>query len=207
MHKKALNKEQIELLPLIKKFSDSFILVGGTAIALHLGHRRSVDFDLFTNSQIDLEKIRNIVRNEFKIEQTLVEEPEELTIVANGVKITFYRYPFDISLTEVFEGSIKLPNILTLAAMKAFALGRRAKWKDYVDLYFISKEHTLEEVVGRAKRMFRSEFNEKLFRAQLAYFDDIDYSEKIEYMPSKEMSDLEIKETLVKLSLEDQKIN
>ena len=47
MHKEILSKYQIELLPLLKQFKREYYLVGGTAIALHIGHRRSIDFDLF----------------------------------------------------------------------------------------------------------------------------------------------------------------
>ncbi|MCB6599156.1 hypothetical protein LI118_17050, partial [Erysipelatoclostridium ramosum] len=72
---------------------------------------------------------------------------------------------------------IKLPDLLTLAAMKAYALGRRAKWKDYVDLYFAMKDYfPISAIVKKAKGIFGAEFNEKIFRAQLAYFKDIDYS-------------------------------
>jgi len=49
MHKEILNNNQIELLPLIGEFSKQFILVGGTAIGLQIGHRQSIDFDLFSN--------------------------------------------------------------------------------------------------------------------------------------------------------------
>jgi len=52
MHKEVLSEKQLELLPLIKLFSREYYLVGGTAIALHIGHRRSIDFDLFTNKNL-----------------------------------------------------------------------------------------------------------------------------------------------------------
>ncbi len=59
--------------------------------------------------------------------------------------------------------------------MKAFALGRRAKWRDYVDLYFILKDfYSIEEVAGEAMRIFPAQFPEKLFRQQLAFHKDID---------------------------------
>ena len=54
MHKEILSEEQAKLLPLVKTFSKNFGLVGGTAIALHIGHRESLDFDLFS-----LEKFNN----------------------------------------------------------------------------------------------------------------------------------------------------
>ena len=67
--------------------------------------------------------------------------------------------------------------------MKAFALGRRAKWKDYVDLFFILKNHySVEQISRRACKIYDQMFSEKLFRAQLSYFEDIDYFESIEYL-------------------------
>jgi len=52
-HKEILSDEQTKLLPLVQKFKRKFYLVGGTSIALYIGHRRSIDFDLFTSSKID----------------------------------------------------------------------------------------------------------------------------------------------------------
>ena len=67
--------------------------------------------------------------------------------------------------------------------MKAFALGRRAKWKDYVDLFFILKDHySIQEICREAEKNFGSHFSGKLFREQLAFHKDIDYSEPIDYL-------------------------
>ena len=124
MHKEILNENQTTLLPLIKKFSNDFGMVGGTAIALKIGHRRSVDFDLFSYARIDHDKIRNEIRGLFEIQSTVVEEPDELTVIVKGVKITFLNFPFEISYPDMFEDVIKMPDLLTLSAMKSFALGR-----------------------------------------------------------------------------------
>ena len=107
--------------------------------------------------------------------------------------MTFLSYPFPLVFTEKLEDVIRLPDLVTLAAMKAFALGRRAKWKDYVDLYVILKSKTLTEITARAASLFGNEFNEKLFREQLSYFEDIDYSETIDYMKGFEVSNDEVK--------------
>jgi len=202
MHEKVLSKKQVKLLPLLESFSDKFGLVGGTAIALHLGHRRSVDYDLFTLDELVSEDVRNIVRQKHTIQETLVDLPIELSIVVDEVKITFLKYPFKIKFSERFKDIIKTPDITTLAAMKAFSLGRRAKWKDYVDLYFIFKEIQFKKVVEKAEDLFSGEFNQKLFREQLSYFEDIDYSENIDYMPGFETKDDIIKEELKKISLQ-----
>lgn len=202
MHKKVLTKEQTELLPLVKLFSKDFGLVGGTAIALHLGHRRSVDFDLFTNKEFKNLLIKRRISRAAKIDNVIVNQPDELTISIKGVKFTFFNYPYKISYSERLDNIIKLPDSLTLAAMKAFSLGRRAKWKDYVDLYFIMKGHfSIGEIVKKAKKIFGNEFNEKIFRTQLAYFKDIDYSEKIIWLKGYETDDSVIKKALINFSL------
>lgn len=94
--------------------------------------------------------------------------------------------------------------VLTNKQVTLLPLGRRAKWKDYVNLYFITKRsHGLAAITKRARHIFGPEFNEKLFRAQLAYFKDIDYSEKVAYLKGHEVSDRVIKETLKNLSVEE----
>ena len=62
MYNEVLTPRQIEVLPLVQKFKREFYLVGGTAIALHIGHRRSVDFDLFKKAPISPAKIINTVK-------------------------------------------------------------------------------------------------------------------------------------------------
>lgn len=202
MHKEILTKEQIKLLPLVKQFSKDFFLVGGTAIAFHIGHRRSVDFDLFTGKEFDNAKIREKIVKEHKIERMFRDEIGQYSVSVSGVRFAFLHYPFRIRASTNFGGVISLPDLLTLAAMKAYALGRRAKWKDYVDMYFIMRDyHTIQEITERAKKIFGREFNEKIFRAQLAYFQDIDYSEKVIYMKGFAMPDSRIKKHLIDFSL------
>ena len=202
MHKEILTKEQVNLLPLIKLFSQDFGLVGGTAIALYIGHRRSIDFDLFTGKKFDNLKIRKKILKVKKIERVLRDENDQYAVVIDGVRFTFFSYPFKINFSKNFKDIIKLPNLLTLAAMKAYALGRRVKWKDYVDLYFVMKKYNgLAGIIRKSKQIFRSEFNEKLFRSQLAYFQDIDYSEKIIYMSEFKTKDNIIRKELKEFSL------
>jgi len=201
MHDEILIQEQQDLLHFIKRFSSEFGLVGGTAIALHLGHRRSIDFDLFSHKSFSLLHIRNRILQERKIEHTFVQGENELTVLVNKVKVTFYYFPYPISFRENFNNVINLPDLQTLGAMKAFALGKRAKWKDYVDLYFLIKKLGMGEIVKITTAIFGSEFNEKLFRVQLGYFNDIDYSEEVEYMPGFEVAKNVIENFLMEQSL------
>jgi len=173
------------------------------AVAFHSGHRRSVDFDLFTNKEFDNLKIRKKILKFGKIERVLTDEAEQYTVVVKGVKLTFLCYPFKIAFPKKIDSIIKTPDLPTLAAMKALVLGRRAKWKDYVDLYFIMKNYySIEQIVKKAKSIFHSEFNEKIFRAHLAYFKDIDYSEKVVYLEGFSVKDAIVKKSLIEFSLQ-----
>ena len=202
LHPEILTKEQHDLLPFLKKFGKHYGLVGGTAAALQLGHRRSIDFDLFTEKMFRGLLLERKVRRVIKIYEVLKNKESEFTFFANKVKVTFFWYPFPIAYTEKFDGIIKMPDILTIAAMKAFALGRRAKWKDYVDLYFIIRDHySVDDIAVKGKEIFGGEFNPKLFRVQLSYFNDIDYQEEVEFMPGFAITKRKIKEELIKSSV------
>lgn len=203
MHKEILTPKQAELLPLVESFSRKFGLVGGTAIALQIGHRRSLDFDLFTEDEFKNQSILNRISRTLKVESIIVNKLDELTLIIEGVKFTFFHYPYKIHYSERLRGVIKMPDLATLAAMKAFALGQRSKWKDYVDLYFIIKNyHGINEITKRGKDLFGAMFNEKLLRSQMAYFDDIDYAEEVEFLSGFEVEDEVIKKKLVDFSLE-----
>ncbi len=200
MFTNILDKRQFELLQLIKIYSRNFYLVGGTAIALQIGHRRSIDFDLFSEKEIKSQNIKNNLRKNNLKYAILFEDSEQLHIILNEVKITFFHYPFNITSSVKYNNIIKMPDLLTLSAMKAFALGGRNKWKDYVDLFFLLNKFNLNEVSLKACEIFGESFNPKLFRQQLAYFDDINYSEKVEYMISP-IQEKEIKEFLTEVAL------
>lgn len=201
MFKNILTEGQLKLFPFIKLFSSDFFLVGGTAVALQLGHRRSIDFDLFTFSSFDPIRIRKKITRVKKIEHTLSQGEGELTVSIDQVKITFFHYPYLIERQVALEDIIRMPDLLTLGAMKAFTLGKRAKWKDYLDLYFLLQKFSLKELMAKSSRIFGSEFNEKLFRSQLGYFKDIDYSEKVVYLEGFKVGDREVKKFLEKVSL------
>ena len=202
MHKEILTKEQIQMLPLIKSFSKNFGLVGGTAIALHIGHRGSLDFGMFSLKPFGNVQLRQKIADQIRIDQVLVNRQREFTAIVRGVKVTFYHYSFPITFTKKFGYEIRMPDLLTLAAMKAYALGMREKWKDYADLYFIIKDYfSVEQITEKAKEIFKEEFNGNGFRNQLAYFDDINYSEKIVWMPGFETEEKTIKEALEKFSV------
>jgi len=201
-HREILTKEQEELLPLVAKFSRNFRLVGGTAVALQIGHRESIDFDLFSLRGFQNANIRKRILGYTNIDRIVRDETGQYTMIIKGVYFTFFHYPFEVEFAKNFDDIIKMPDLLTLAAMKVHALGRRAKWKDYVDLYFIIKNfHSLSEIIKKAKKLFQNEFNEKIIREQISYFDDIDYHQEVIYKKGFKVGDETIKKFLVEASL------
>jgi len=203
MHPSVLIANQKSLLTLIKKeFAKDFYLAGGTAIALQIGHRRSVDFDLFTNQNIKRFSIKKIFDNsQYQIQQIIYEAYDQIHMIVNDVKVTFFSYPYQVDAPVIFQGRINMPALIDLAAMKAYALGGRGKWKDYVDLYFLLKNHfEITQIEQRAQSIYREFFNQKLFREQLAYYDDIDYSEVVDFI-GKEVPKEDVTEFLTKVAL------
>lgn len=105
MHEEILTNEQADLIPLIRIFNRSFYLVGGTAIALYLGHRRSIDFDLFSPKTFNRKNIYSkIIENKYHIEKTLVATNEEYTVIANNIKLTFYNFFFSMLKRNFIAG-------------------------------------------------------------------------------------------------------
>ena len=123
MHKEILIAEQLNLLDFILLFKREYYLVGGTAIALHIGHRLSIDFDLFKFSKLRVADIKAKLYSK-KINHTVTfNQYNQLDLLIDNVKLTFLSYPYQINPESELKGIIKMPDLLTLAAMKAFALG------------------------------------------------------------------------------------
>lgn len=155
---------------------------------------------MFKKGTVRKEKISQTLRNHHLQWQVLFADAEGFHILAHGVKLTFFQFPFDIPAQTKF-GDMRMPDLLHLAAMKAYALGRRAKWKDYVDLFFLLRDHfKLEILMDKTITLFPDLFSPKLFKQQLCYFQDIDYSEEVTFMPGFEVSNDDVKLFLTEIA-------
>jgi predicted nucleotidyltransferase component of viral defense system len=183
MHPEALTEKAKVFLPALKNFND-FYLAGGTALALQIGHRISVDFDLFSEKEIDkglFTKVKQIFADR---EVALsVNNPDELTVFVDSLKITFLKYPFPLIFDLADYEGTKLLSVKEIAATKAYTINRRGSLKDYVDLFFIvlKKHADLEEIIEISEKKCGSEFNSRLFLEQLIYLEDIEEVE-IEFL-------------------------
>lgn len=205
MHLEVLDKKRQNIFSCLAKFKD-FYLAGGTALALQIGHRISVDFDLFSKKEISKDLLTK-VKKTFTAKNTVVSvnNPDELTIFVDGIKITFLKYPFPVILDLIKHNDISLLNIQEIAATKAYTIGRRGSFKDYIDLYFIfqEKHSSLKEVIKLAEQKYKHEFNSRLFLEQLLFLDDIQDQEIIFLKEKISKTDLEkfFKQEISKFSL------
>src|SRR3984893_9654839 len=176
MHREVLTKQALELFGSLSRF-DGFYLAGGTALALQIGHRVSVDFDLFSNEDIPqslLAKVRRVFPDATL--SPVVNDAGELTVLVDGVKLTFLKYPFPVIEPLTTVAGLQLLSVKEIAATKAYTIGRRGALKDYVDLYCTMEERhaSLADIIALAEQKFAAEFNSRLFLEQLVFLDDIE---------------------------------
>jgi hypothetical protein len=175
MHTEALTEEGIKLFPSLAAF-DGFYLAGGTALALQIGHRLSIDFDFFSGGAIERTLLSTVKKifPDLPVEPA-VNNPEELTAFVGAVKLTFLSYPFPLIESLVSLDGLPALSVREIGTTKAYTIGRRGTYKDYIDLYFIIAEHhaELQEIISMAEKKFGREFNSRLFAEQLLFMDDV----------------------------------
>lgn len=172
-----LSPERQAVLHKLASFKDRFILAGGTAIMLQIGHRESYDFDCFTNQPIAGEPLFQKARRVFGKQTRLILKNAEMLFVMTpeGVEINFVSYPYHALRSPIPSPTLGVFHLNDLVSNKALTLGRRPQWRDYVDLFFLMKWklYDLARIVTLSEKKFGGEFNDKLFIKQLTYFDDV----------------------------------
>ncbi|MBU4369662.1 nucleotidyl transferase AbiEii/AbiGii toxin family protein [Patescibacteria group bacterium] len=175
MHLETITSKQKWVFEKLDKFPE-FYLVGGTALALQIGHRISVDFDLFSKKDITL-RVLNKVRRIFKGSKIEVirEHSEQLSVTIDRTKVDFVKYPFPLLFKLIKYQGVSISKISEIAVMKAYTMGRRETLKDYIDLYYILKEKhvTLEKIIKLSQKKYKREFNPRLFLEQLIHPEDV----------------------------------
>lgn len=153
-------------------------LAGGSSLALQFGHRRSIDFDFFSESEFETK----FVKNSLKKIGTYLEEnltPKTMVGTFNNVKFSLFYYPYPlISKTKEYAG-ISLAHPEDIAAMKLVAITDRGTKKDYIDLYFLSKKlYSFEDMFSFYDKKYHNfETNKLTLLKALQFFEDAESSE------------------------------
>lgn len=170
-----------ELMELLKKIMSeksfsNFNLVGGTALALQIGHRNSIDIDMFGNSEINSELFIEKL-SEFGDVKVAQSTKNILITKINDVKVDFVNYKYPLLSNSLHIENIRMLSTKDIAAMKLNAIAGRGSKKDFIDLYFILNEFSLEEIVS----FYENKYNDgSVFMVQksLTYFEDADLQQQ-----------------------------
>jgi hypothetical protein len=169
-----------------------FNLAGGTALALQIGHRKSIDLDFFGARPIDKDEIVDLLEPLGDL-QLLQNTRNILILNINGVKVDFvnYKYPW-LRAIQIVE-DIRLASLPDIGAMKLGAIAGRGKKRDFTDLYFLLQQFTLTELLGFYREKY-PDGNEFLVLRSLTFFEDAEEDQKLELFEKAEWS--EVKRTI-----------
>ena len=157
-------------------FMGSFYLAGGTGCALHIGHRRSHDFDFFSQIKFEIFPIQNSLRNQG---QFVIDYSDSDTLVGrfNGTKISLFHYAYPLIEEAVNDLGVRVASLVDIGCMKIDAISSRGTKRDFVDLFFILKNLGIDmkAFFGHFERKYGPEsFNRHHVLKSLVYFDDAD---------------------------------
>lgn len=172
LHLETISPDTLTLLKEIQaldEFKDTR-LVGGTALALQLGHRKSIDLDFFGKFETSLEELTAIL-SEFSTVTPVSSSRMMRFLVVNGIKVDIVSYPYDWIDSPVRAEGVALAGVKDIAAMKLSAITNRGTKKDFIDYYFLLKQYPLEELIELYRKKYR---DAQLFTAikSLSYFED-----------------------------------
>lgn len=169
------DREKKKVFQQLSHFQKDGYLAGGTALALQIGHRKSFDFDIFVDKAItNMFKLK--VSQVFGRVDFYLDGIDQISFTTREkVNIAFVWYYFKRLFSTVRSGAIDLAAVNDITADKAYTIGRRAVWRDYVDIFFLLKKKitTLEQIILLSQKKFAGQFNEVLFLEQLTYFEDL----------------------------------
>ena len=199
LHKETVSQTTLDLIKKLQKdpeFSE-FILVGGTSLALQIGHRISVDIDFFTREDFDINDSLEYLEQNYAF-QMQFSRKNILKGIIQGVFVDFIKHDYKIIDKLVEEEGVKLAPKPDLAAMKVNAItGDGTRVKDFIDVYFLLQEFTFGELIEFYKEKYatRNDFHAV---KSLTYFEDIIPEEWPRMLREKDLTFEKVKNKLEK---------
>lgn len=155
----------------------NFVLVGGTSLSLQLGHRISVDLDLFTNETFNETDLAEFLRLKYSFELDFLDK-ETIKGEIAGIKIDCIAHKYPWLNTAIIADNIRLAGFEDIAAMKLNAIvGNGTRIKDFIDLAYLSFTLSLNGMLNAYQKKYQS--NAVLALKAISYFEDININEPI----------------------------
>lgn len=152
----------------------SFYLSGGTALSLQLGHRESEDLDFFSTKQFNPKLIEQELRTLGTLSDTEI-SIGTINTYFEGVKLQFLEYPYRTLKPFVEWEGIHISSTLDIGCTKLQTIAMRGSKKDFIDLYFLLQNMTLDSLLTNSKEKYAdSDYSEAHILKSLVYFDDAD---------------------------------
>ena len=165
--------ELLQELQALPEFAD-FQLVGGTSLALQMGHRSSIDLDLFCQHEFQSADLIQILSSHFEVEIVFQKEKNTLLCNLNGVKTDFIRHPYTYMNEPITEEGIRYLSKQDIAAMKINAIVNSGKrLKDFVDIYFLLEHFNMSQILGFYMQKY-PHMSPMVPLKAIVFFDDID---------------------------------
>jgi hypothetical protein len=176
LQKNSVRKPLWDLLKDLQKSKEleNYFLVGGTALSLQLGHRISDDIDLFTRTDINKEEIFDFLNKNY-IGKYQINNMQNiiLQISIDEIKVDFVKYNYNLIEEVKIEEGVKYLGKKDISAMKLMAVANRGdQAKDFIDIYYLLQEISLEEMFDYYKQKFNQN-DISLIKRSLVYFDDV----------------------------------
>jgi hypothetical protein len=187
--------ELIKELQSVEDLSD-FVLVGGTALAIHLGHRKSIDIDLFSLNAFNAEQVSGVLEEKFNFQVQYIYR-NTLKGIISGVFVDLITHNYPLIKPPLFLNEIKIASPEDIAAMKVNAIsGDGTRMKDFIDLYFLLNLFSFDEIVSFFSQKYcaRNEFHAV---KSLTYFEDVDISGWPEMIKEKNLTFSHIRKKLI----------
>ena len=181
---KSVPRATLDVLKFLieQTFINDFYLVGGTALALYWGHRISVDIDLFTDRNVDLDRLEAQI-NAMGYSQLDSKNPIGRIYTIKNIKCDFLNYPYPFLYPPLISDGLQVAHVDDVVSLKLGALANRGAKKDIYDLYYILQKYSISQL----SQLYRKKFNVTdvlpLIKS-LAYFEDAE-----EQLPPKLLID------------------
>ena len=177
LHTQTLTPQTLGLIQALQEepLLQGFHLVGGTALALQIGHRISIDIDLFTRDDYDVDDVLNLFIGKYGFQRNY-QRGKTLKGAIDGVMVDLIRHDY-AELQVIEEDHIRMLSAKDIAAMKLNAItGNGTRVKDFIDVYFLLDQFRLEEMIEFYKMKYQQDDGLMILRS-LVYFDDVDLAE------------------------------
>jgi hypothetical protein len=173
-----------------------FYLVGGTALSLQIGHRISLDIDLFMRNAFDTGEMLDHLEKNYKFALQF-QHHNTLKGFIKGIFVDIIRHDYPRVSDPMSEEGILMASLPDIAAMKLNAIsGNGTRAKDFVDIYFLLKKFSLAELIAFYKAKY-SERNDFHVIKSLTYFDDIIVENWPNMMLEKDLNLSKVKKTII----------